>query len=42
MDGGLSFVAFATRCGELAAAYGQGFALTGEVIASLKQHQPVY
>jgi 3-hydroxyacyl-CoA dehydrogenase/enoyl-CoA hydratase/3-hydroxybutyryl-CoA epimerase len=34
--------AFAKRCAELAAAYGHGFALTAEVIASLKQHQPVY
>jgi len=34
--------AFAKRCAELAAAYGQGFALTAEVIASLKQHHPVY
>ena len=34
--------AFAKRCAELAALYGAGFALTAEVIASLKQHQPVY
>jgi 3-hydroxyacyl-CoA dehydrogenase/enoyl-CoA hydratase/3-hydroxybutyryl-CoA epimerase len=34
--------AFAKRCAELAAKYGAGFVLTAEVIASLKQHQPVY
>ena len=34
--------AFAKRCAELAAHYGAGFALTAEVTASLKQHQPVY
>jgi 3-hydroxyacyl-CoA dehydrogenase/enoyl-CoA hydratase/3-hydroxybutyryl-CoA epimerase len=34
--------AFAKRCAELAAKYGVGFVLTAEVIASLKQHQPVY
>jgi 3-hydroxyacyl-CoA dehydrogenase/enoyl-CoA hydratase/3-hydroxybutyryl-CoA epimerase len=34
--------AFAKRCAELAAKYGAGFALTAEVINSLKQHQPVY
>jgi 3-hydroxyacyl-CoA dehydrogenase/enoyl-CoA hydratase/3-hydroxybutyryl-CoA epimerase len=34
--------AFAQRCSELAAKYGAGFVLTTEVIASLKQHQPVY
>ena len=34
--------AFAKRCAELAALYGGGFALTADVIASLKQHQPVY
>jgi 3-hydroxyacyl-CoA dehydrogenase/enoyl-CoA hydratase/3-hydroxybutyryl-CoA epimerase len=34
--------AFAKRCAELAAKYGAGFVLTEDVIASLKQHQPVY
>ena len=34
--------AFAKRCAELAAKYGAGFVLTAQVIASLKQHQPVY
>ena len=34
--------AFAKRCAELATKYGSGFALTAEVMASLKQHQPVY
>jgi len=34
--------AFAKRCAELAALYGAGFVLTADVIASLKQHQPVY
>jgi 3-hydroxyacyl-CoA dehydrogenase/enoyl-CoA hydratase/3-hydroxybutyryl-CoA epimerase len=34
--------AFAKRCAELAVKYGAGFVLTAEVIASLKQHQPVY
>jgi 3-hydroxyacyl-CoA dehydrogenase/enoyl-CoA hydratase/3-hydroxybutyryl-CoA epimerase len=34
--------AFAKRCAELAAKYGAGFVLTAEVMASLKQHQPVY
>jgi 3-hydroxyacyl-CoA dehydrogenase/enoyl-CoA hydratase/3-hydroxybutyryl-CoA epimerase len=34
--------AFAKRCAELAALYGTGFALTDAVVASLKQHQPVY
>ena len=34
--------AFAKRCAELAANYGAGFVLTAEVMASLKQHQPVY
>jgi len=34
--------AFAKRCAELAASYGQGFVLTAEVLVSLKQHQPVY
>jgi 3-hydroxyacyl-CoA dehydrogenase/enoyl-CoA hydratase/3-hydroxybutyryl-CoA epimerase len=33
---------FAKRCAELAALYGAGFVLTADVIASLKQHQPVY
>jgi 3-hydroxyacyl-CoA dehydrogenase/enoyl-CoA hydratase/3-hydroxybutyryl-CoA epimerase len=33
---------FAKRCAELAALYGAGFVLTAEVMASLKQHQPVY
>ncbi len=33
---------FAKRCSELATLYGAGFALTADVIASLKQHQPVY
>jgi len=33
---------FAKRCAELAARYGAGFVLTAEVMASLKQHQPVY
>lgn len=32
---------FAKRCAELAAKYGAGFALKAEVIATLKQHQPV-
>ena len=34
--------AFAKRCAELAALYGAGFLLTADVLASLKQHQPVY
>lgn len=34
--------AFAKRCAELAALYGAGFVLTDAVVASLKQHQPVY
>jgi len=34
--------AFATRCALLAAAHGKGFALTPEVIETLRKHQPVY
>jgi 3-hydroxyacyl-CoA dehydrogenase/enoyl-CoA hydratase/3-hydroxybutyryl-CoA epimerase len=34
--------AFAKRCAELALLYGAGFSLTGEVIASLKQHEPLH
>jgi 3-hydroxyacyl-CoA dehydrogenase / enoyl-CoA hydratase / 3-hydroxybutyryl-CoA epimerase len=33
---------FAKRCAELAVRYGPGFSLTGEVIASLKQHKPLH
>lgn len=34
--------AFAKRCAELTAAHGKGFALTPEVIATIRRHQPVY
>jgi 3-hydroxyacyl-CoA dehydrogenase / enoyl-CoA hydratase / 3-hydroxybutyryl-CoA epimerase len=34
--------AFEKRCAELAARFGQGFALTDGVKATLRQHQPVY
>ena len=34
--------AFERRCAELAAAHGQGFALTPAVLDALRQHQPVY
>jgi len=34
--------AFATRCAQLAAAHGKGFALTPEVIDTLRKHQPAY
>ena len=34
--------AFERRCAELAARFGQGFALTDGVKATLRQHQPVY
>jgi 3-hydroxyacyl-CoA dehydrogenase/enoyl-CoA hydratase/3-hydroxybutyryl-CoA epimerase len=33
---------FERRCAELAAAHGQGFALTPAVLDALRQHQPVY
>ena len=33
---------FIKRCAELATTYGVGFALTSEVVASLKQYQPQY
>ena len=33
---------FERRCAELAAAHGQGFALTPAVLEALRQHQPVY
>ncbi|MDP2218625.1 MAG: 3-hydroxyacyl-CoA dehydrogenase NAD-binding domain-containing protein [Hydrogenophaga sp.] len=33
---------FEQRCGELAAQHGPGFALSTEVKAALRQHQPVY
>jgi 3-hydroxyacyl-CoA dehydrogenase/enoyl-CoA hydratase/3-hydroxybutyryl-CoA epimerase len=39
---GMGIEAFALRADELAARYGQGFALTPEVQASLRQHQPAY
>ena len=34
--------AFEQRCAELTARFGQGFALTDGVKATLRQHQPVY
>jgi 3-hydroxyacyl-CoA dehydrogenase / enoyl-CoA hydratase / 3-hydroxybutyryl-CoA epimerase len=34
--------AFEKRCAELAAKFGNGFALTDTVVATLRQHQPVY
>ena len=34
--------AFAKRCAELAAKHGKGFALTPEVIDTVRRHQPVY
>ncbi len=34
--------AFAARCAQLAAAHGDGFAVTPEVIDALHRHQPVY
>ena len=34
--------AFARRCAELAARHGKGFALTPEVIDTVRRHQPVY
>jgi 3-hydroxyacyl-CoA dehydrogenase/enoyl-CoA hydratase/3-hydroxybutyryl-CoA epimerase len=34
--------AFVKRAGELSAQYGPGFALSDEVKATIKKHQPVY
>jgi 3-hydroxyacyl-CoA dehydrogenase/enoyl-CoA hydratase/3-hydroxybutyryl-CoA epimerase len=34
--------AFEQRCGELTAQHGPGFALSADVTAALRQHQPVY
>ena len=39
---GQGIEAFAARCAELAQRHGAGFALTPEVLATLKKHQPVY
>ena len=39
---GQGIEAFAARCATLAQRYGAGFALTPEVLATLKKHQPVY
>jgi len=39
---GQGIEAFAARCATLAQRHGAGFALTPEVLATLKKHQPVY
>jgi len=39
---GQGIEAFAARCAVLAQRHGAGFALTPEVLATLKKHQPVY
>ena len=39
---GLGIEAFAARAAQLAAAHGEGFALTPQVLASIAQHEPVY
>jgi 3-hydroxyacyl-CoA dehydrogenase / enoyl-CoA hydratase / 3-hydroxybutyryl-CoA epimerase len=39
---GMGMDAFEKRCAELAARYGQGFALDDAVKSSLRQHQPQY
>ncbi len=39
---GQGIEAFAARCAALAQRHGAGFALTPEVLATLKKHQPVY
>lgn len=39
---GQGIEAFAARCAVLAQRHGAGFALTPEVLAALKKHQPVY
>ncbi|WP_439113420.1 3-hydroxyacyl-CoA dehydrogenase NAD-binding domain-containing protein [Hydrogenophaga sp.] len=39
---GMGIDAFEQRCGELAAQHGPGFALSADVTAALRQHQPVY
>jgi 3-hydroxyacyl-CoA dehydrogenase/enoyl-CoA hydratase/3-hydroxybutyryl-CoA epimerase len=39
---GMGIEAFEQRCGELGAQHGPGFALSANVTAALRQHQPVY
>jgi 3-hydroxyacyl-CoA dehydrogenase/enoyl-CoA hydratase/3-hydroxybutyryl-CoA epimerase len=39
---GMGIEAFEARAAALAAQYGAGFALSPEVKAAIRQHQPVY
>jgi 3-hydroxyacyl-CoA dehydrogenase / enoyl-CoA hydratase / 3-hydroxybutyryl-CoA epimerase len=39
---GMGIEAFERRCAELARRHGRGFELSAEVVATLRQHQPVY
>ena len=39
---GMGIAAFEQRAAQLAAKYGSGFALTEEVRAAIRKHQPVY
>ena len=39
---GMGVDAFAARCAQLAADYGNGFALSGAVLESIRKFEPVY